>query len=129
MDVKIYVHMDSQVISFGVRETFQYFIDGSGIAYKASENKPTQKHVAWRPSIHMPKVAARIWLLVEEIGIERLQDISSEDAKAEGIKYIRRTNSPCFMDYSIGEYVFPISAKTSFFSLWNKINGKRKFGL
>lgn len=39
----------------------------------------------WRPSIHMPKEAARLWLQVTDIKVERLQDISEEDAKAEGV--------------------------------------------
>lgn len=38
----------------------------------------------WRPSIHMPKEAARFFLQVEEIRLERLQDITEEDAENEG---------------------------------------------
>jgi len=39
----------------------------------------------WHPSIHMPKEAARIFLRVKDVRVERLQDISDKQAKAEGI--------------------------------------------
>lgn len=39
----------------------------------------------WRPSIHMPKEAARIWLKVTEVRVERLQDITPKDAENEGV--------------------------------------------
>ena len=41
----------------------------------------------WHPSIHMPKEAARIWLKVKNVRVERLQDITEEQAKREGIQY------------------------------------------
>lgn len=39
----------------------------------------------WKPSIHMPKEAARIWLKVTDVKVERLQEISGEDLIKEGI--------------------------------------------
>lgn len=41
----------------------------------------------WHPSIHMPKEAARIWLKVTNVRVERLQEITDEQAKREGIQY------------------------------------------
>ena len=45
------------------------------------------KGLRWRPSIHMPKAAARIWLKVTNVRVERLQDITEEQAKAEGANW------------------------------------------
>lgn len=47
---------------------------------------PKYGKALWRPSIHMPKWACRLFLEVDDVGIHRLQDISEEDAKAEGVK-------------------------------------------
>ena len=54
--------------------------------YRADfEKRP--KDIKWRPSLHMPKDAARIFLKVKSTRIERLQDITEEDAKAEGANF------------------------------------------
>lgn len=42
------------------------------------------KGMGWSPSIHMPKEAARIWLRVTNVRVERLQDITDNEAEAEG---------------------------------------------
>lgn len=42
---------------------------------------------AWHPSIHMPKEAARIWLKVTDVRVERLQDITDDGAKDEGANW------------------------------------------
>lgn len=70
-----------------VRETHYVWnagmLDGSGkiIDYRATEpNSPC----TWTPSIHMPRWASRITLNVVRVRLERLQDISDSDARAEG---------------------------------------------
>ena len=57
--------------------------------YKADDN---DFHCQWRPSIHMPKEAARIFLRVTGVRVERLQDVTLDDAIAEGCqgKFIGR---------------------------------------
>lgn len=59
------------------------------IIYKADWDWPdlAKKSLAsdkWKPSIHLPKTASRIWAMVEDVRPERLQDISEADAIAEG---------------------------------------------
>lgn len=88
-----------------VRETWQYLyeldgneqiIEGTGkYYYAATDTIPfdtyvdasgvTHERVPWRPSIHMPKEAARIWLKVTDVRVQRLQDMDKMDAVKEGI--------------------------------------------
>lgn len=51
--------------------------------YRADEN---DFHCSWKPSIHMPKEAARIFLRVTDVRVERLQDIRLEGCLAEGVQ-------------------------------------------
>ncbi|MBD9082057.1 MAG: hypothetical protein EGR48_00565 [Lachnospiraceae bacterium] len=74
-----------------VRETWSEWTDG--YLYKAwnspfpqAGESPVMK---WHPSIHMPKEAARIWLKVTDVRVERLQDITYDGALREGAQGIR----------------------------------------
>lgn len=50
--------------------------------------------IKWHPSIHMPKEAARIWLRVTDVSVERLQNMTLEDFLSEGIVLRAAFNNP-----------------------------------
>lgn len=79
----------------------------------------------WRPSIHMPRWASRLTLIVEAVRVQRLQEISEEDAIAEGIEYFF---AGLFRDYLQGPDIGIEGAVPSFHSLWDSLNAKRGFG-
>ncbi len=69
-----------------VREAWEEWT--GGYLYKAWPDGICQpgawKDMPWRPSIHMPKEAARIWLKVTDVRVERLQEITPEQIIKEG---------------------------------------------
>ncbi|WP_312432747.1 ASCH domain-containing protein [Lacrimispora sp.] len=70
-----------------VRETWQCINPYSDkeYVYRASCDADFASDIGkWIPSIHMPKEAARIWLKVIDVRVERLQDITDEQAELEG---------------------------------------------
>lgn len=104
-----------------VRETWGRRPEGpGGIIYRAEwtlEDEQLEiRDWPWRPSIHMPRWASRITLEITETRVERLQAISKDDAKAEGI-------APFAARYPEGfdrdGYI------AGFAQLWDSINCKR----
>lgn len=84
----------------------------------------------YRPSIHMPKVAARIFLEVTNVSVERVQDISEEDAISEGV-YIDIKTTSCTNKsgkaYTVTGFPHFDSAQDAFKDLWEEINGKQSW--
>lgn len=64
---------------------FVYKADGEPKDFPYWGNAKQGKHEVWMPSIHMPKIAARIFLKVTSIRAERLKDITDEGCYKEGI--------------------------------------------
>lgn len=79
----------------------------------------------WKPSIFMPREAARIFLEVTDVKCERVCDISEEDAIAEGIYEINpdNKNGYRFYNYMTRSGIKGYTAIESFKSLWESING------
>lgn len=72
-------------------EDIRYAADNSAISYATGAPLPIDTSdwsdpKRWRPSIHMPRWASRLSLDVVSVGVERLQDISPDDALREGVR-------------------------------------------
>lgn len=87
------------------RNTKQYLVYKS--TFGSDEND------FWRPSIHMPRWASRITLEITNIRVERVQEISEDDAIAEGL-FCYHENYECALD--------------NYPKLWDSINSKRGYG-
>lgn len=104
--------------------------------YKADNNSWISEGLHWKPSIHMPKEAARIWLKCTDVRVERLQEITESGAKAEGVRgytkdgnlYKYAVTDDWWIDYhnKHKEIVtgtwwqdMPRTAKDAFSYLWN----------
>ena len=83
------------------------------ITYRADGNVPFGGSGKWRPSIHMPRWASRITLEVTELRVQRLQDISDEDARAEGVRRKEGGYLPGTRSDHIG----------TFAALWQSLHG------
>jgi hypothetical protein len=108
-----------------VRERFETETDGR-IRFYASN--PEVEHNAayrnltkWKPSIHMPKAAARIWLKITNVRVERLHDITRSDIRREGLvcpdELCSDDRFPNYRQW------YPQAWK----DLWIKLNGKDSF--
>lgn len=78
---------------------------------------PTHGGLRWRSSISMPRWASRLVLLVTDIRVQRLQDISEADARAEGCRGVHGVTSQMVPGP-------PLSAREDYEYLWNSINHK-----
>lgn len=91
---------------------------GTRIWYRATHApQDEQDRGPWRPSIFMPRWASRLTLQVMDVRIERVQEISEDDAKAEGVNPMSWTNRPeNGLDYTV-----------MFWALWDRLNAERGY--
>jgi hypothetical protein len=124
-----------------VREAFRYsntpnpevlnyeYKDGTkGVCVPDGEEYKISDYDKLRPSIHMPKEAARIWLKVLSVKAERAQDISEDDALREGI--MQCTKDGNLYKYGLDSWEWQDwhkTAKEAFKHLWVSINGQESW--
>lgn len=89
--------------------------------YRADDGTVDGEISRWRPSIHMPRWASRITLVVTDVRIERLQDVSETDAIAEGVE----CDSDGWHEYQMSTTQCCTNARDSFRTLWDSVNGDR----
>ncbi len=118
------------------------------VSYRADHADPVHgdgpDKLRWRPSIYMPRWASRFTLEVTDVRVERLQEITEEDARAEGVAprvfeswtWCNRARKQTFETF-VPECGDPgaellyhdrretLSAREGFYSLWETINGER----
>lgn len=95
------------------------------ILYRADDGESID---GWWPSIHMPREFSRLTLEVTGVRVERLQDISEEDAEAEGVTKVK---DHCYVVRGFGYDEAGLChsrATIPFAQLWDSLNEPRGFG-
>lgn len=92
--------------------------------YKADEPELSG---LWKPSIHMPREACRLRLEITDIRVERLQDISDNDAIAEGIKIDQTVYPNRLFNYHKNAWQTGGFPAVAFYQLWKMIYGEESF--
>jgi len=116
-----------------------YKADGATKAIHVPQGYNPTIHRKWRSPYHMPRWAARFFLEITNIRVERVQDITYEDAINEGIE---AEEFPCFCattdcakidnELVCDKYILPKhkgeTAQAGFGILWDSFNAKRGYG-
>ncbi|KKL21837.1 hypothetical protein LCGC14_2441450 [marine sediment metagenome] len=98
--------------------------DFAEVQYFATDEE-TMLRGKWRPSIHMPKWASRITLEIKDMRVERVRDITEEDAKSEGVSEAEQCDHVRQACEDIGCY--GNGHRATFAHLWDSINLKRGY--
>lgn len=111
--------------SAGVAQAVNPYEDDQAAIYREGFDR-SFGGIRWRPSIHMPRWSSRITLPVTEVRVQRLQDISEEDAIAEGCRPFfdeddaQAVAGPKGTEFKLMPLKGPIDA---FRRLWNSLHG------
>jgi hypothetical protein len=106
---------------------------GAFIDHWADDDGNLVERIPWKPSIHMPRWASRITLEITEVRVQRVQEISFEDAIAEGVQRDiipacgDHPNLECWVNGPPPAHAHVIP-EAAFRELWDSINAKRGFG-
>lgn len=91
-----------------VRETWKKALNGY-YYYEDWQRNDIADVTKWKPSIHMPKEAARIWLKVTDVRVERLQEIDGKEILEEGVNSLVHPDA----------FYFDMNQRELFERVWN----------
>jgi hypothetical protein len=119
---------DGERVVWKADRAARWLYDGEKQHYLESDYKPAR----WTPAVQMPLRLSRIMLEVTAVRVQRLQDISEEDAKAEGIRSFSKDGNllkwwpcdPCDGPLKCAWADLPRAPRDAFQKLWDSINGK-----
>ena len=118
---RLYVRENFQLLSFGdyaVTKTQPADVRFAATDPLADSDKDVRGYT-WRPCIHMPRWASRLWVSLTDVRVQRVQDIRSTDAEAEGIE--RDIGFPRRWRNYVG--TTPLAApEWGFSSLWDSLH-------
>jgi hypothetical protein len=107
-----------------VRETWAKRIHSDNRYYYKADNNLgaifNREDDKWRSPIFMPRKAARIFLRVKTVRVERLQEITLEDIEHEGLY--------CEPPYTREHYAYAPGMRIHWIKLWDSLNAKRGYG-
>ena len=121
-----YLDFDNPIIEYqadGLEEV--YLMDGDG--FHQYKKNGEMKTIACKPNIHMPKELCRIFNMVTKVRLEKLHDISSEDAIAEGIEFQEFPELKIKAYKLYGSNDWDENPINSYFSLWIQLHGEKSF--
>lgn len=95
-----------------VRETF--FQDASGKVHYRADNEFLGQKVRWTPSMHMPRALSRFTIEITNVTIQRIQEITEEEARAEGVAWSDGTDA-------FGRATLVLPARKEFRHLWDDL--------
>jgi hypothetical protein len=140
-----------------VKETWAYQepVTGSGeeipdwvnYIYKVDNPSPDWRNGKWKSPLFMPEKSARLFIEITNVRVEKLQDISEQDAITEGVQMVNYDIAPSayndmqgdwgagYRDYMTddfapnAEYPYVMTAKESYQTLWESIHGPGSWNL
>lgn len=118
-DIETFIEKQTRRLRRAGGKWMQRGQDGEPIEANGTEDEcfislPEGKHAPWIPSIFMPRWASRITSDLTDVRVQRLHDISEEDARAEGVEPFDGTAAAAVYNYA---------------RLWNEINGEGAWAL
>ena len=124
------IHVSNQGLLYKATDTTKETWHGKWCSFKDGKwLDHYDRPMKWTPSIHMPKWASRITLKVKKVWVERIQDISDDEAKSEGVEQYKDPCPDSILNKAFEHAGLSVAKyKPSFSFLWDEIYAGQGLG-